>query len=575
MSAAGSTAATPSPTDSAAVTRRSDRPSSGAWVLVVGSLLVALVRGWATRRAEFPFIVADETAYLSMADFMGGGGGWSLGRSATYGPAYSVLIAPWTALGWSPDAVYRAAILTNVVLAVGAFLVLERLVRRLTALERPWSAVVALIGVSTPSQVLMAGYAWSDPLAVLAFLVLVAASIQVVERPDASRAVLVAAAAVGAFAVHGRFAPAVLVVLVLLVLSWWRRGLTSSALGAAVALLVVGSGAVVLASGALYDQLYVPGGQVHNTTNSFGRLLSPGPLTLSGVGQLWYLLATTAGLVGFGAIALVLAARPRRTFRPDPVVPVDAARVIVALVLVCFGASVGFMAGREGAHHLVYGRYNDAFVALLIAIGLAHLASVPSIGRMLLEAVAVTAATASSGALIWWKREDLLRTPPNGITIRSLLALGPGNTRVVPHHTLVATVVVVAVILLALAMRRRPEVLLLGVAGLAAVGLHRGLAETTGPRSGDPRSAAVLDTLVDPGDQVAYHLEPGRSVGGFFRYPFYAEDLRMYWTSAAVWRQGVPWIMAPPDHAEIRAAGYDLLWEDPGGSNGLWHLPGS
>lgn len=570
MTALGSASATSRPDGSS----NTDHRSSWNWVLVIASVVVALVRWWATRRAEFPFIVADETSYLSMADFIAGDGGWSLGRSATYGPAYSVLIAPWTALGWSPDAVYRAAILTNIVLAVGSFLLLERLVRRLTALDRPWSVLVALIGVSTPSQVLLTGYAWSDPMAVLAFLVVVAASVGLVERPDAPRAAMMAAAAVGAFAVHGRFAPAALVVLGTLGVLWWRRGLAPRAAVGAGSLLGAGVGAVVLASGALYDRLYVPGGQVHNTTNSFGRLLVPGPLTLSGVGQGWYLLATTAGLAGFGAIALLRSAWPRRKTHPRPAIPVDAARVVGALVLVSFGASVGFMAGREGAHHLVYGRYNDAFVALLISIGLGYLVSARSIRRALLEAAVVTTATVTSGALIWWKREALLRTPPNGITIRSLLALGPGNTRVVPHHTLVATIIVAAVALGAVLLRRRSKVVLVAVAVLAALGLHRGLAETTGPRTGDPRRAAIIDTLVEPDDRVAYLLEPGRTVGGFFRYPFYADDLRMYWTSAEVWRQQVPWIMAPPDRSEIAAAGYDLVWEDPGGSNGLWRLAG-
>lgn len=256
-------------------------------------------------------------------------------------------------------------------------------------------------------------------------------------------------------------------------------------------------------------------------------------------------------------------------------VPADSARIVGALVLVSFAASVGFMAGRDRADQLVYGRYNDAFVALLVALGLGHLASRWPVRRMALEGLVITGATAAGGALIWWRRGELLRTPPNGITIRSLLALGPGNTRMVPHHTLVASIVVAAVASAALLVRRRPEALLVGVAALAAVGLHRGLADTTGPRPGDPRSAAAIDALVDPDDRVAYLLEPGRTVGGFFRYPFYAEDLRMYRTSAQVWLQQVPWIMAPPARVEIAAAGYDLVWADPNGSNGLWHLAGS
>lgn len=228
--------------------------------LLAAVAVVVGVRLWATQLAEFPYIVADETAYLSMGRLLGGGDGWNLGRAATYGPAYSLLIAPWTALGLSPDAQYRAAIYTNVAIAPGAFLLLEALVRRLTRLERPWSIVAALAGTLTPSLAVLSGYAWSDSLAVFAFLLVVYACVRLVEDPHIDRAGAAALAAVFAYSVHGRFAPAAVVVLVLFGVLGWRLALRRLDALLAAAVLVAGVVAVSMVSGAIYGRLYEPGG---------------------------------------------------------------------------------------------------------------------------------------------------------------------------------------------------------------------------------------------------------------------------------------------------------------------------
>lgn len=598
--------------------------SRGGWpALVLGALVVASVRLWAVRHAVFPYVAADEPAYLSMGQFLAGNGGWSLGRAATYGPAYSLLIAPWSAVGLSPDGFYRAAIFTNVAIAVGSLVVLEHLVRRLTGFARPWSVLVAVVGLSSPSQVLLTGYAWSDTLAVFAFLLVVAACVGLVDRPTLARALVAVGAVVFATAVHGRFVPLLAVVAVLLGWLAWRRRLTAIETGGAVAVMVVAFAAVTLASTAIYDRLYEPGGQVHNTTNSLGRVTRLRPMALSGSGQLWYLLVTTAGVAGFGIVALVAAslARRRKGVGPEGMWPADAtsssgpaaapvveapgpfegggsldpvvARVVGALVLVSLATSVGFMTDRPRADHLIYGRYNDAFVALLIALGLAWLAAAVPVRRRLLEGAAVAGAAMVAGWLIWTRRRGLLMTAPNRITIRSMLAVGTGGTRTVPHDTLVGVGALAVVLAVAVAVgqvarvdrvrelgrpgRRRSFAVLvpvLLVTALSTVGLGRAVNEASGPRKGDTRLAVALDDILEPTDRVAYLVGPGISPGGFFKYPFYAQDLHLYRAEGEVWLDGVPWIMASPDRPDVAAAGYRRVWTAPSGVNSLWRFIG-
>ena len=69
----------------------------------MGLVGVVVLRGGDVGRRAVPSpVVADEPAYLAMARLLGGGERWDLGLASTYGPAYSVLLAPWFALGLSP-----------------------------------------------------------------------------------------------------------------------------------------------------------------------------------------------------------------------------------------------------------------------------------------------------------------------------------------------------------------------------------------------------------------------------------------------------------------------------------------
>src|SRR5699024_4663732 len=106
-----------------------------------------------------------------------------------------------------------------------------------------------------------------------------------------------------AYAVHNRFLPlAVITVLVLAGMALARR-LSKSAVAASITLLLGGLAFVRWLSVLIHDPLYgAEGAKVK--VEAAARVFRIGPLVLSGAGQLWYLIASTAGLAGFGLIHL-------------------------------------------------------------------------------------------------------------------------------------------------------------------------------------------------------------------------------------------------------------------------------
>lgn len=567
------------------------------WFLL-GLVVVVALRLVVIRRSPFPNIIADETAYLSMARELSGRGGWNLGRAQTYGPAYSVLLAPWYALDLEAATIYRAAQLTNVALGAGLFIALESLVRRLTFLTRPLSVAVAALAASLPALALTGNYAWSDNAAPLAFALVCTAVIDLVQRPRLSRLVIAGAAMIGAHTVHGRFTPLLLalfgIVVVLVVTD--RLPVLDAVIGCVA--IVVGFVVVSRLTGLLYGSLYEPGGQVRQTTGTdLERLTRPALLLRTAAGQIWYLLATTAGLVGFGILAfgrgLVHRLRSRGG-QPDAssgdVVRSDSLtlRCVAALISIEFLVSVGFMTDRTRSDNLIYGRYNDAFACLLAAVGLSALLWQSPTVRRVLEAGAI-AATMTFGAvvLVTFEADKLGQTFFIKTTIQGLTPISEDGPRRLYFVTAVALVMLGAMAtasLLGPPRRLGPAVRNVSLCGLTLaltlVGLQRGAARIGDDAPEDPRHVAYLTTLVRPGEKVVFpsskdaYTRDLADLKAFYVYPFQEPTLELIRSFAPTSKIRAPLVLAPTDDIGLPGSGYRLAWVNPRSVLGLWVAPG-
>ena len=567
-------------------------------LLAVGVLIAVALRYLLSRRAVLPEVVADETAYLSMARYLSGGPVWNLGTAATYGPGYSVLIAPLFRLGLSPDDTFRAVVVVNALLGGGLVVALEAVVRRLTTFVRPVSIAVATVAACLPALVATANHTWSDNLAPVTFAVLLVAVLRLIERPSVGRAATLVVVEVAAYGVHGRFAPLAVVVLAVLAVVVWQRRLRWAVAAASAVVMMAGMYVVSVLSDRLYAALYDPGGALTQTTMNLDRVLRVGPLAISASGQLWYLVITTAGVAGFGMVALTRSSwrhtRPVRRrvaarfgefdhdatqARSDDLglrsLDVLTTAVVVAMIGISFVVSAGFMADRPRPDQLVYGRYNDTLVGPLFVVGLAALSASVPIRRRLTDLTWVVAIAVSTGALVWITKLEVLKGPFAPTTILGLLAIEELGTQRLRVATAIGVVLILAVTAVSLLPRRTVPALVVVTALLVGAGSWRATERYRTMAQARPQTIEALDGVIGPDDVVWFALREGASVHGQYRFPFYAPQLRTRTINGGpVWDQGHAFVMADADQPLAVANGYRLVWVDPSSSNALWVGPG-
>lgn len=534
---------------------------------------------------RFPRVVADEPAYLAMARLLAGGERWDLGLASTYGPAYSVLIAPWFALGLSPEAVYRAAVVTNIVLAALTFLAFEALARRLPHVDRPLSVALAAVAASLPALVATTNLAWSDDLSPLVFALLLLTIARVVERPGPASAAALAAVTVGGYAVHGRFLPLAPIVIVVLVVLAAGGRLPVRLAAAAAAATAIGLALVQVGSEALYDRLYDPQ-QVTQGLNEADRITHLWPLALSSAGQLWTVVVTTGGLAGIGLVALVLAVPDRwRATEGDgrihrlasPSGPLEVL-ALLALVAMAFLVSVVFMTDRPRGDHLVYGRYNDLFVGPLVLWGGAALVTGASRIRTAATALVVALVTAGAAFALWRFRRATLEGGYLVYPVLGVVAIDQAGPPALRSITVVAMVVLAVLVGLALALPApaRGIAVVLVAAALCVAGSQRAVDRIDPSRHADPRDAATMAEVLPDGARLAWVADdPTNPLStSFYRDQLYTPDNPSVRVQGAPWDAGEPFVVAGARRPEPSAAGYRLAWVEPGSTLGLWVAPG-
>lgn len=561
-----------------------------------------------SRRAVGPQVVADESAYLAMARGIADVGEvWYIGPASAYSPGYSFVIAPLFRLVHEPVLLFRSIVGVNIVLGGLLFLTYEALARRLTNVRRPWTALIATIAATLPSLVLTANHAWSDNLTPLAFALVLLCGLRALERPTSLSVMLLAVLVGAAFLTHTRLA-VLAVPTALLLLHLWRGRrlrwyLAIGALAAMLVSLLVASRLTKL----VQEPIYPPGwsGEKSVGEDLLHRLTSVGPFVLSFAGQLWYLLATTVGVAGFALTSLARGTvreltrwwdrRRRPAGAPAETSDLEdlglaaggpaLAYTITTLVL-SFGISVAFMTDRERSDQLVYGRYNEAFLGVLVLIGLASLMASRFALRQRIVNIALAATMlVGTGGLIWLARLDLLQQRGATSTVLGLFALSQDPVQSVRRVTLVALILL---ILMALASTVSSmwssssgsgrSVIAVGLLAVLLVPL--GVDRASGPLAlvGSQKavSFASASDLVRRGDMLWFAMNDGGNTSQFYRLPFYLDDVRV---DRRV--EGDPWIDGPElmigsfDSKMAPRSGYRVVWADPNGDLAIWVAPGS
>ena len=224
-------------------------------------------------------------------------------------------------------------------------------------------------------------FAWPETASRLAFLLFVGAIIEVTRRPTSSRIVLFGFVTGLMPALHGRFT--LLLPIVCLVFLWW--GLTRF-IPRTLAIMSVGitalgySGSYLLnkfVKGALYADAY------DQENRLLRRLFDPSvwpALLRTMVGQSWYLVATSFGLVAVAVVFGVLRIRAdggRRTLATDPA-RLGLFVLLSSSLLIIFTGGLQLLYGSRG-DHLIYGRYVEILVPTLLVVACVALERSPRI----------------------------------------------------------------------------------------------------------------------------------------------------------------------------------------------------
>ena len=547
-----------------------------AWACVAAGLAVTGLRWWAARDRREYTLWPDEPAQLAIARFVGGGTHWTMRNQSIWRPGYGTLLGPVYAATDDPHHVFRAAMALNAVLGGIAAVLLVLLAKRLTAFG-PLGGALAAVGVAaTPALLFPTGFVWSESLIAPLYLGTVIALLAFWEAPGRGRGLALAALCGAGFVTHSRLLPLALVTVLLVALAWERRRI-----GRADAAVVVGGLLAALLAASRYAafvtaRVWDDPSERNSLSGVIDQFADPVAIGVAAVGQVWYLLAGSLGLIAL-AVAEVLDRR-----RPGGRPP--GAYVVVALATVAQVAlSVVFMAGRERPDQVVYGRYNDIVVAPLLLLAIACLAGrarSPWSRRRLAAALAGAAvATIGLGALVALVRADQLGAG-NGLE-PMILALQPfvDGRPAIPVMRITVLALCVAALLVAGAATRRRWVLVGVFAVLLGVGVTRteDVLNRGWNGSGGLERVALLaepGAPLERGAPVDYYLPAAsNNTGRLMLYQWYLPDSDFTVVAHPLARASSAYVFADLKTPILTEAGAEVVWRDPLKPVGLWLRP--
>ncbi|MGE5155960.1 MAG: hypothetical protein ACM3JP_00500 [Betaproteobacteria bacterium] len=343
----------------------------------------------------------DEDGYLLVARILAGGPGASLPSFSIMRPmGYPLLLAPIYWFAQQPVHVYVGVHIVNALVSAANFPLLYLIGRRVLATGRAATAAVAFVLTALPALVFYSEYALTDVLLpVLLELFLLAVHAMLTGRRPILAGVVAGFAAAYAANTHVRGLVILVALAGLLVVGAWRRWLPWSVTTAA-----AGGAAIVYVAGNainrwLEGQLFPGTGAFNVDSRAVGRITSLSGLFRvlgDGLGQIWYLCASTYGLAGLGlAAAIVMVLR-----REGP----RATRIVLGLTVlmnlgVAFATATGIPdEGRINKHFS--GRYVSLFAGVWSLVALTTLARA-SWGRAALLVGGAAAIEVGSLGVAW------------------------------------------------------------------------------------------------------------------------------------------------------------------------------
>jgi hypothetical protein len=345
--------------------------------VVVGAFMTTVA--W---RMQGPTVHPDEFGFLLNGQIFLGHHEAVVPTGSFYPVGYGVITALGAALFGGVSGAYRFALYFNLACAVAVAGLVYMLSRRIFQLPTYIAIIGSCLVFVAPGTVVSSAYAWPETAARMMALVWVLMLARVAATMNV-RLMMSIGVLVGILPVlHGRFT--LFIPITFFFFGWWflTKQCSRLVLGVSAALVFLAYFFSYTLNTFVKTLVYTTSYDQENRL--LLRLLKPGlwtALVRTMAGQTWYLLATSAGLVGIAftfIIANVLSASTLKKSRDPQLVAMLA--ILLGTISILFTGGLQLLYGRR-ADHLIYGRYVEVMVPALWLIGIVALHRAPRFVR--------------------------------------------------------------------------------------------------------------------------------------------------------------------------------------------------
>lgn len=338
-----------------------------AWAATV--VAVAFM-GTVAARMIAPTIHPDEWGFLTNGQAIIGHVEAPIPTGSFYPAGFGILTGIAGLITGSISGAYRVTLFVNIVFAVLTAWCAARVARQVFDVSLNVSRLIAALVLVLPGTIVSAMFAWPEIAARFMFLAFIVMVHRVVSNSTVINVVTVCAFTGLMPGVHGRFTLLMPVVAVLCVFLWRIQRIPFSAGAVGAVSLVAGYAVSYLLNRFIKLAIYTESYDQENRLLS--RLVRPDlwpALLRTMVGQTWYLLATTIGLVGIGLLFSVWAVVQQRRRGPirdqQWVESVTLAVLFGSVFAIVFTGGLQLLHGNRG-DHLMYGRYVEMMVPAVV-----------------------------------------------------------------------------------------------------------------------------------------------------------------------------------------------------------------
>ena len=348
-------------------------------------LVIALTAGLAAvvfmltvaARMAAPTIHPDEWGFLTNGQALIGHVEAPIPTGSFYPAGFGIITGLAGLITGSISGAYRVTLFVNIIFAVLTAWFAGRVAVTTFKVSQSVGRLVSLLVLVLPGTIVSAMFAWPEIAARLAFLGFIALVHRTVSSRRATDAVVLCVYTGLMPGLHGRFTLLMPVIALLCVWLWRMKRLTFRALAIAGMAMISGYAVSYFLNKFVKASIYIESYDQENRLLS--RLFRPElwpALLRTMVGQTWYLLATTAGLVGLGLTFAVWSTIRNR--RERNVADSSWAESVTLAVLAFSMFSIIFTGGLQLLHgnrgdHLMYGRYVEMMVPAVVVVAVVAL----------------------------------------------------------------------------------------------------------------------------------------------------------------------------------------------------------